>query len=100
MVFIIYRENKQLSNFVVGFWELQRFGFISIYTTFGVTLQKLSNGVITHDLGGQLTSPKREIIRPWNFAFKHLTLHPMCGHLCYLVGNYEFNINIFDFVQK
>lgn len=56
------------SNFAsdVGFKGVNSSWFIGIDTRFKETPEKKSSGVKSHDLGGQLTSPFRDITDPSN----------------------------------
>ena len=56
-----YWEVYNLRN--VGFYVVKSWRFICINTVFGVATQKKSNSVKSHDLGSQLISPRRGIMR-------------------------------------
>ena len=57
-----------IARLISSFNSRMVWGSLAYTFPFRKPQRKKSNGVKSHDLGGQFTSPRREITRPWNFV--------------------------------
>ena len=84
----------------VGFQVLKIWRFICINTVFRLAPLKMSNGVKSHDLGGQLISPRRKIMRPGNVSCNKAIFSRIVWHVAPFCWSHTFSKSYSSIASK